>query len=101
MRQEQQLPNMGSEIGCFWNCLFHLAISRKACLIRFKIFQIRFHEEGERKYRVLIMEISTLIKTALKKYYSILSPPGLPNDEVVHTKMSSASISIKENDVLV
>ena len=47
------------------------------------------------------MEISTLIKTALKKYYSILSPPGLPNDEVVHTKMSSASISIKENDVLV
>ena len=43
------------------------------------------------------MEI-TLVKTALKIYYSILSPlakPSFPNDEVVYTTMSSASISIE------
>ena len=44
------------------------------------------------------MEISTLVKTALKSYYFMLSPlakPCLPNDEVVYTTMSSASISIE------
>ena len=54
--------------------------------------------EGERKCRVLIMEMSTLVKTALKRYYSMLSPvakPCLPNDEVVYTTMSSATISIE------
>ena len=40
----------------------------------FKFFQIRSHMEGEGKRRVLIMEITTLVKTALKIYYSMLSP---------------------------
>ena len=39
----------------------------------FQFFQIRFHMEGEGKYRVLIMEITALVKTALKSYYSMLS----------------------------
>ena len=54
--------------------------------------------EGAGKCRVLVMEMSTLVKTALKSYYSTLSPlvkPCLPNDEVVYTTMSSASISIE------
>ena len=54
--------------------------------------------EGEGKCRVLIMEMSTLVKTALKSYYSMLSSlayPGLPNDEVVYTTMSPTSISIE------
>ena len=54
--------------------------------------------EGAGKCRVLVMEMSTLVKTALKSYYSMLSPlvkPCLPNDEVVYTTMSSASISIE------
>ena len=44
------------------------------------------------------MEMSTLVKTAPKGYYSMLSPlalPCLPNDEVVYTAMSSASIWIE------
>ena len=44
------------------------------------------------------MKITTLVKTALKIYYSMLSPlakPCFPNDEVVYTTMSSASISIE------
>ena len=63
-----------------------------------KNFQIRFVMEGDGKYRVLITEISTLVKTALKSYYSMLSPlakPCLPNDEVVYTTMSLATISIE------
>ena len=40
----------------------------------FKIFEIRSHMEGEGKCRVLIMEITALVKTALKIYYSMLSP---------------------------
>ena len=54
--------------------------------------------QGEGKYRVLIMEMSTLVKTDLKSYYSMLSAlalPCLPNDEAVYTMMSTASISIK------
>ena len=78
----EQLPNIGSEIwwnftsarSSFWNYLSQFLISRKTCLIRFKIFQICSHMEGEGKCRVLIMEISTLVKTALKSYYSMLSP---------------------------
>ena len=63
-----------------------------------KNFQIRFVMEGDGKYRVLITEISTLVKTALKSYYSMLSPlaiPCLPNDEVVYTTWSSASMEIE------
>ena len=54
--------------------------------------------EGEGKCRVLIMEMSTLVKTALKRYYtrlSALAKPCLPNDEVVYTTKSSATISIE------
>ena len=46
----------------------------------------------------LITEISTLVKTALKSYYSMLSPlalPCLPNDEVVYATWSSASMEIE------
>ena len=54
--------------------------------------------EGDGKYRAFITEISTLVKTALKSYYSMLSPlaiPCLPNDEVVYTTLSSASMEIE------
>ena len=54
--------------------------------------------EGGREYRALIMEISTLVKTAFYSNYSMLSPlplPCLPNDEVVYNKKSSAFVFIE------
>ena len=60
--------------------------------------KIRFHLEGGREYRALIMEISTLVKTAFYSNYSMLSPlalPCLPNDEVVYNKKSSAFVFIE------
>ena len=107
MRQDQQLSNMWSGIpwnftsarSSFWNCLSHFLISRKACCIRLKKFSNSFRHGRRREiYRVLITEISTLVKTALKSYYSMLSPlaiPCLPNDEVVYTTLSSASMEIE------
>ena len=60
--------------------------------------KIRFHVEGGREYRALVMEISTLVKTAFYSNYSMLSPlalPCLPNDEVVYNKKSSAFVFIE------
>ena len=71
---------------------------KKSFFDSFQIFQIGSHMEGEGKWRFLIVEISTLVKTALKIYYSMLSPlakPCFPNDKIVYTTMSSASISIE------
>ena len=53
---------------------------------------------GGEKHRVLVMEISTLVKTALSIYYSMLSPlalPCLPNHEVVYDTTSFTSVFIE------
>ena len=80
----------------FLELLFAFPNFKKSLFDSFQIFQIRFHMEGEGRRRVLIMEMSTLVKTALKSYYSMLSPlakPCLSNDEVVYTTMSSVMTS--------
>ena len=99
---------MGSEIR--WNstsarnilgiAFSNYLIPRNFCLDWFQNFPNSFRhiKKNRGKYKDLIMEISTLVKTALYSYFYMLPSlvlPCLPNHEVVYTTFSSASVCIE------